>query len=594
MTSEEALPSSPKQSRRTALAGTVGAILLAHLAYWLYAFRFHVLQGDDYYNATVSGHPYGRLSFTEWVASYVYDYTSLNGRFADTLVRALLAPGPWFWQIVGPVLFTAVVVLVWLWGLSASAGVRRWATGRSVALLIGSATLFPVMIATKLAVAGDVLFWMSATVSYVFTVFFALIGGFVLMRIASGRAVGLPLLVVGSLAVVVTHLMHEQGSTGMAALVIATWIVTRREHRSPALWVCTAASVIGLVTQAVAPGYWLRLTEFNSPETAQSGNRLAQLANGSQALVDTGWSFVLMASFFVVAAAWSRRRDTFIVIGGCLALTGGIGSWLISRHRLTRSTLRVMTTNEPFTNDQIAIVAAVAVGLLVVCVIGLLMVTIAGRDVLGPIPAMAVLAAMGGGAIPWVIGLLSFRAYLPTNVWLAVAVVASAHVLLTPQFPTRPEAPQLPEKEATPRPETNAKPETPQAPPRTIKQQGKACLSKVFARMPSVPGVHPAALWLVAGTLVLALTSSVWPAALTIRATQANAATWEKTAHQIEEAKAGRCKQIAMPARWPTPAYLYSNGIQSPRYADKIHRYYDLPKDVKLVYGGKPADCARR
>ncbi|GAB78463.1 hypothetical protein AUCHE_09_00680 [Austwickia chelonae NBRC 105200] len=587
------------------LAGTVGVILLAHLAYWMYAFHFHVLQGDDYYNATVSGHPYGRLSFSEWIASYVYDYTSLNGRFADTLVRALLAPGPWFWQVVGPLLFTAVVTLVWLWGLSASSGVRRWASGRSVALLVGSATLFPVMIATKLAVAGDVLFWMSATVSYVFTVFFALIGGFVLMRVASGRKVGVPLLVVGSLAIVVTHLMHEQGSVGMAALVIATWIVTRRGHRGPALWVCTAASVAGLVAQAVAPGYWLRLTEFNSPETAQSGNRLAQLANGTQALVDTGWSFVLMVSFFVVAAAWSRRRDTLVIIGGCLALTGGIGSWLISRHRLTRSTLRVMTTNEPFANDRIAMVAAIAVGLLVLCVVGLLIVTIAGRDVLGPIPAMAVLAAMGGGAIPWVIGLLSFRAYLPTNVWLAVAVVASAHVLLTPiprpQTETRPESADATVKadaaaaakagEAAAEPAGTPAAETPAA---TVKAKGKSSLRKIFAKMPSVPGVHPVALWLVAGTLVLAIASSAWPAALTIRATQANAATWEKTAHQIDEAKAGRCKQIAMPARWPTPAYLYSNGIQSPRYADKIHRYYDLPKDVKLVYGGKPADCARR
>lgn len=573
MTCEETAAGRPTHRSRGVYPGLLVAVVLAHLGYWLYCFRFHILQGDDHYNATVSGHPYGKLSIGEWFASYVYDYTSLNGRFADTLVRAFLAPGQWFWQLMGPVIFTLVIILMVVLvrrgrpdAVPATAdaeptpqeepdgtpgrGRLSWLadeTWHPLILLTGAATLFPVMIATKLAVAGDVLFWMSATVSYVVTVFFAMVGGYVLIQIARGLPVHPLTLGIGAAAIIVTHLMHEQGSTCMAAMVIVTWIITPRGSRGPALWICTAASATGLLAQAVAPGYRLRLAEFNSPSTAQSGNRLAQLANGSQALVDTGWSFVVAASVLVVAAVWLRRRTPLLLIAGSCALVGGIGSWTLSRMRLTRESWRVMSTTGPFTSWKLTVLAAVAVLLLLICVVGLATVTLAGVPELGPVPAVAVFAAMGAGAIPLVIGLLSFRAYLPTNVWLAIATLAAAQSLLDTLARTRP--------------------------------------ARGWARRPIL------AAGLVGATLALAVGSSVLPAAKTVRGMQLNAGVWEKTARQIDAARAGKCTQVGMPARWKMPAYLYTNGIQSPRYAEKVHRYHDLPASVKLVYGGTPVDC---
>ncbi|MEP7160843.1 MAG: DUF6056 family protein, partial [Dermatophilaceae bacterium] len=364
------------------LAWLVG-IWGAHLAYWLLVFRSWLVQGDDYLNAAMAGRPDARTSWSQWWLGYWTDVTSVNGRATDALVRLLMAPGPWCWRLLGPVLFTVVAMLLWWWAvrgrLSSANGSDRASRRAVVALAALGATWVLVALAVCPPLGGDVLFWMSSTVSYVVPTALTVAVGMRLSAHVRGERTRRGQCVATGAAIMAAHLLHEVSSFTTVALVGATWLLAGSGARDRRLRAWTVTSIVGFALQMLAPGFWARFSTFRAGGSEPSASPVARGLDMIGHGVLT-WYAVCGPILVVLLALWLPRLVHAV-------REGRADGWASPQGTSAR--------------DSGDIILALA-------------------------------GVFGASALPILLGLGTVRAFLPAAIWLMAAVFVTLGSILLP------------------------------------------------------------------------------------------------------------------------------------------------------------------
>ncbi len=537
--------SAAQHRRRLGVGGGAAAwlagIWAAHLIYWFVVFRFHLVQGDDYLNAGMSGQPGGRTTLAQWWSSYWVDYTQVNGRATDALVRALLAPGPWLWPLLAPVLFTLVAVLLWRWAADGvGPGRGDW---RSVLPGAAGASWALIAVATLPRIGGDALFWMSSTVSYVVPTALTLFVGLRLAAWLRGEVTGVGQAVVTGGAILTAHLAHEISSFTTAALVTSCWFL-RGRFRDRRLIAWTVTSAVGLTAQLLAPGFWARFGAFrDGGDDRGPGVWIQAVPTGAHHLWLTTWpvlvALVALVCAVLTAAATagrvpaSRARVAAGACAGGCALAIAAMAW------------RALATPPDSVEVGLPLLA-------VSWVSGALLVGgfLAAAPLLSsagyPECALALAGATGAALLPVALGIATVRAFLPGLLWLLAATLAAAGPALAPRlaahaFPAR--------------------------------------LDAVSGRVPR--GLAVAAL---AAGCAIAVPAS----AVVLTGMMANDERWRPTGAQLEAAARGERATVSLPDSFPRPEYLYSRAFDRERYEGYIRLYYGLREEVEVTWPKTP------
>lgn len=557
------------------------------LGYWLNVFRFHLLHGDDWLNAGMPGHPAGQMDFVEWWKAYFYDYTQVNGRMADSVVRLFLIPGHWFWKVLGPVVFTGISALLYCWATTepraraARAGHRLEVTPWAAGLLAGvCALLFPLLLRQYPIIGGEALFWMSSTVTYVVPALAVLGVGLVCARFVRGEEIGRLAAVNVGLMIAFAHLMQEESSIAMAGVMFGTWVIGWEFRGRKVLWAWTAVSTAGLLIQTFAPGIWSRFTLSTGHEAQDRGSRelLRGLGNATQQLGLSNEPMYLAAGVVAFLSAAlvllgleggtrTRLQSWLIGSAGVGSLVGAVVLSQVTWVRLTKGRhhfeVRDMTSGR---NIYYALGSVAAVTVLLVALIMLAWML---RSIWGPAPFLALGALCGSLVAPFAVGVNTPRSYVMPYVFLAAMVMAmGGRLLLTPAVGLG----RL-------------------APARKLSQEGEAPTAVVRSRRRTVVPVLAA--WVIIALMCLyAPVRSYATVRRVPRDMAANAATWAPAERGIAKARAGQCTEIGVPKKFPREAYLYGNGFWEKQYAGYMKLYYDLPEKARFVWKSE-GNCAR-
>lgn len=527
-------------------AAWLAGIWAAHLVYWFVVFRFHLLQGDDFLNAGKSGQPGGRTTLAQWWSSHWYDYTQVNGRAADSLVRALLAPGPWLWPVLAPGVFTVIAVLLWRWTADGFGPARPgW---RLVLPAAAGASWALVAVATWPRIGGDALFWMSASMSYVVPTGVTLFIGLRLAAHLRGEPARTAQVAATAAAILAAHLLHEVSSFTTAALVVACWLLGgRRGDRTLVGW--TVTSAVGLTAQLAAPGFWARFAVYSGDGGGRGGAGWPQtVPAGAYTLWLATWPVLvalvaLVAALLAGGAAAGRlpARRAWVAAGAAGA--GTVLGLLILALRALLGAPEGSAVAAPVTVLLWLATALLAGGLAAAAPP---LATCGFREC-----ALALAGAAGAVCLPLALGIGTVRAYLPTLVWLLAATLAAAGPALTP---------------------------------------GRC------AHLPRARCAEPHAGALQRRIAIAVLGSgcaiAVPASALVLTGMAANAARWEPAAAQLDEAARGARVEVTLPASFPRPEYLYARAFEQSHYEGFIRLYYGLPDDVELTWSEPVGESA--
>lgn len=527
----------------------LAGIWAAHLVYWFVVFRFHLVQGDDYLNAGRSGQPGGRTTLAQWWSNYWFDYTQVNGRATDALVRALLAPGPWLWPLLAPVVFTLVAVLLWRW---AADGVGPGSGGwRSVLPGAAGASWALIAIATLPGIGGDALFWMSSAVSYVVPSAITLFVGLRLAAYLRGEPTRTGQVVATGLAILAAHLLHEISSFTTAALVASCWFLGGRAgDRRLVGWTCVSA--VGLAVQLLAPGFWARFGLFRGAGgDLGSVGWLQAVPTGAHHLWLMTWPVLialvaLVGALLTTTTAAGRAPDRSAKLAAAACV---LGCALAVATRVLRATLF------PPASAEVSL-PLLAVSWLAVTLLGGGLAAAARRLAAAGFRecALALVGATGAALLPVVLGLATVRAVLPTFLWLLAATLAAAGPALQPR-----RAPRTPHGSHTPH-----------------ARQGDLAASGLAARRVAI------------AALACGCAIAVPASALVLTGMAANAERWQPAALQLEEAARGQRTTVSLPASFPRPEYLYARAFDEGRYAGYLRLFYGLPDGVEVTWDTGP------
>ena len=538
-------------------AAWLAGIWAAHLVYWFVVFRFHLVQGDDYLNAAMSGQPGGRTTFAQWWSNYWLDYTQVNGRATDALVRALLAPGPWLWPLLAPVLFTLVAVLLWRWAADGvGPGNGGW---RSVLPGAAGASWALIALATLPGIGGDALFWMSSAVSYVVSSAISLFVGLRLAAYLRGEPTRTGQAVATGLAILAAHLLHEVSSFTTAALVASCWFLGGRVgDRRLVGWTCVSA--VGLAVQLLAPGFWARFGVFRGARGDPGAvGWLQAVPTGAHHLWLITWPVLialvaLVGALLTTTAAAGRLpvRSARLAAAVC-----GLGCTLAVAAMVLRAALFPPASAEvslPLQAMSWLAVALLGGGL---AAAARLLAADGFREC-----ALALVGAAGAALLPVVLGLATVRAFLPTFLWLLAATLAAAGAALQPR-----RAPHTPYGSHTPH-----GPRTPYGSHTSHARQGDLAASGPVARRVAI------------AALACGCAIAVPASALVLAGMAANAKRWQPAALQLEEAARGQRTRVSLPASFPRPEYLYVRAFDEARYGGYLRLYYGLPDEVEVTW----------
>ncbi|GAB78462.1 hypothetical protein SAMN05421595_2731 [Austwickia chelonae] len=517
------------------------------LAYWLKVFQYHLVQGDDFLNAAMAGRPGGRMNLIEWWGTYMHDYTEVNGRMADALVRLLLIPGAWLWRILGPVTFLATTWLIYRAGTASlrarGAELPFWA---GPVLWVAAACSVPFMIWRIPIIAGDAIFWMSSTVTYVISTVFVMIAVLGLARLSDGVRPARPTIAAFGVAILLAHLLHEESSLAMAAAVVATWLVAAHLRQDRILWVWSGVSLAGFLLQTCAPGVWARFALTNGgdgPKGVNSG-MLAKLANAEQVLATATGPLLIAATLF--ATLFVCCRPVGWVLRG-VAVASVLSAVVVDQlavYRLAKG-LRIFEAGIADVTDRLPVVLP---GLLGVAVVfgGLLVLGFALRESFGSL-FFVMLAAAGGSLVaPFAIGVVTPRSYVPPFLFLAAVVVILAAQVLADQV------------------------------------ENPVGWTKVRL--------------VAAAVVVLACGATYYnsaPVAQRLpKEMAANERVWRTVEAQIDRARSGQCTKVEMPKSFPRLYLFYSGAYLETRYAGYMKLYYELPEKASFTWKQGEGDCA--
>lgn len=542
---------------------------LGILAYWLLVFRWHLVQGDDFTNAARAEHPGGAMSPAEWWSAYAYDYTQMNGRLADSIVRLVMLPGHWFWQLAGPLLFATVTVQLLHCGLAGARAAGRRAPWWVFAVLaVAAASVIPLLVREVPTITGDALFWTSATVTYVLPAALVLTVTAAVGAAAARAPGGVPVrparLAWVTAVIVLAELVQEESAVAVLLVVAVAALLGGRRARLPWPWV--AATAVGFAVKVAAPGIRVRAGTMGDSGAPLGPDELVRrAANAAQVVATTatpalagaavlgGLLAVLALRGHPAARAVSHRAAAWALAAAIVAALATAALAAIAWHR-TQIGMPVLDV-AALRIGGLRPVALGAVGAGALAAAALATLAVALRPLLGPAPVLLVVAAAGSLAAPAGIGVVTPRGYVVAYLVLCALALHLAGAMLAA---------------ATRRPDESA----PEAAAR------RAEPGRVLARVGAAA--------VAAATLVAAIVAA--PAVLRMpRDMRDNHAIWAGVERQLDAIRAGRCSRITVPTGFPHPTYITANGF-SEWYEPAMNLYYDVPAGTVWQRQGR-GDC---
>ena len=274
------------------------------------------MSGDDYLLVTQAGDVAGRFSFSDWLGFLAREWGEVNGRTSDSLLRAVLRPGPWFYPLFAPLMLTATGLAVGAWlAATRRRGDRAWLY--PVGLLV-----VPFLLWLNPQFSGDAVFWTAGAMNYVLPLGAAAAGLAGMVRVLGGD--DLPWWLVGLTAagLALTDSLQEIVSGALAAVAFVV-IVTARGRLPVKAWVLTGASLAAFAVHMCAPGLWLRSGRVT--DNAGSGSVIERLMHSVAVSFSVFWGRVFwiwlgLAVVLVWLGLTARRRGWLP-----LAAAAGIG-----------------------------------------------------------------------------------------------------------------------------------------------------------------------------------------------------------------------------------------------------------------------------
>lgn len=273
------------------------------LAWWL-LHRWWFMSGDDYLLITQAGDVAGRFSFGDWLRFLAHEWGEVNGRTSDSLLRAVLRPGPWFYPLFAPLMLTATGLAVGAWlAATRPRGDRAWLY--PVGLLV-----IPFLLWLNPSFSGDAVFWTAGAMNYVLPLGAAAAGLAGMVRILDGDDPPWRWVILTAAGLALTDSLHEVVSGALAAVAFVV-IVTARGRLSGKAWALTGTSLAAFAAHICAPGLWLRSGRVTA--VAEAGSTVEQLLHAVAVSFTvlwsrTAWIWLGLAVVLVWLAVTTRGR----------------------------------------------------------------------------------------------------------------------------------------------------------------------------------------------------------------------------------------------------------------------------------------------
>ena len=304
----------------------VAAAATSTVVWWL-LHRWWFMSGDDYLLVTQGGDVGGRFSFQQWLGFLADEWLRVNGRTSDSLLRAVLRPGEWFYPLFAPVMFTATGIAVGLWAATTRRAGDRWwlvCCGLFVVPTIG--WMVPWM-------SGDAIFWTAGAMNYVLPLGAAAAGLGVLVRVLDGVEVPWVGVVAAGLWLMLTDSLQEIVSTALGAVAVMV-VVTARGKLSAKAWVLTGMMGLAFLVHMSAPGLWARSgVVAEASETSGLLRVIHAAATSAGHLFDrVPLLWLTLGALLIVCGLVRRelrRAITVAVVG--LLMAGLLGSMYLTR-----------------------------------------------------------------------------------------------------------------------------------------------------------------------------------------------------------------------------------------------------------------------
>lgn len=379
---------------------------------WWGLHRWWFMSGDDYLLVTQGGDVGGRFSFRQWLGFLADEWLRVNGRTSDSLLRAVLRPGQWFYPLFAPLMFTVTGLAVGFWlAATRRPGDRCWLVCLGLLVVPTVGWLVP-------GASGDAIFWTAGAMNYVLPLGAAAGGLAVLVRVLDGAEVPWPGVVLAGLWLMFTDSLQEIVSTTLGAVAVMV-VITAWGRLSSRVWVMTGMMAAAFAVHMSAPGLWARSGSVAEASETSGVTRVIQAAAASAShlsdRVPLLW-LALIVLLMVCAAVHRELRGAVTVAVGGLVLVGPLGSMYLTRmtaslQRADGSLVRVV----PY--------GALLVGVLAIAFLATWWVLAKGVRLFGWGPVVAWLAFVGSNVFVLGSGALTERVhFLPTALLLVVVV----------------------------------------------------------------------------------------------------------------------------------------------------------------------------
>ena len=274
--------------------------------------QFTFIEGDDFLHVSFSNVPYGKFSFLDWIASWRSDYLTVNGRFADALLRLILRPGIQTTRIIISISLIALIYMLY----------HYMKISYTENLNIISKIYMSVLSVAALALTlfshdyfyADVIGWYSGAANYLIPTVFVLVGFTASQNELHGRKTGILLYVVSTACLVIGQISHELIETISFTyfLSFVIYLKLQKKQLSKLQMIQICISMVTMVAHLLAPGIQHRMERYSSSGGDLNPSAVLQfiynVANGGQHFIWTFKYFLIVLSAVLIGLLWRRSQ----------------------------------------------------------------------------------------------------------------------------------------------------------------------------------------------------------------------------------------------------------------------------------------------
>ncbi|AOH46034.1 hypothetical protein BCB70_09075 [Cutibacterium modestum] len=528
--------------------------------YWALVWRTPVWDIDDLYFATRSGTLGGRIDWADFARLTRYDLIERNGRFSDMMVQLVMAMGGW---IRVPLVLSSLSMSLALWLMLRSL-IRdlRGVVSAGADLLAGVGAFFVPMMLIGLDphMGGDTIMFVAANIGYMWGLALGIVSILLLWSQRGPNVKHGWVLWVAVVLSLVASIHHELNVPGIVGAIVAMALITPAGKWTARWAVALTVVAVGNTARMGMPGLWARRLRMGGPypypqSTGEIPKRVSFVIHSvSHSFAHYPVVFVgIMLSVIVMCLVAMKRGFHSRVVGILLALfcVASIGLVVTSLRIVMLLARRNMSGDIYLYLSSTGLLTWVffSVVMVILVVLAAMFSRIPGCGMVG----VSTGAAIGYYALPVIQGFPGGRmSFLGLVVFTVSALVwAWTAVVLTDGG--------------------------------TDGGDGVVPVSEFGARSEVVKPWPQLATVLAIITAVSCLGAGSRGAWGLLYGATVNGSVWRTVNAQADAARRGERNTVVVPKALPAPDWLpdYAGHRQSSE--DRLHQYYDLPKNVTVV-----------